>query len=138
MFLQSPKEDILVATHLSRNVSEPVVSPCLQHFSPSAKASGRLAERHWPLGDRLPAVDFRRCSVVQRFMPSILVVESEIPIEPVLQRRNVCVILKIHVLVFHSPPQPLDEDIVKRPASSVHADPNIRFHTVSEVLARKL
>jgi len=50
------------------------------------------------------------------------VVEVEVGREFSTSLGNVLVSLEVHLLVFHAPPQPLDEDVVQPAAPAVHAD----------------
>ena len=45
------------------------------------------------------------------------------------------VILEVDFLVFHGPPQPFSEDVVKASAPAVHADLNVRvFPQLADIL----
>lgn len=49
------------------------------------------------------------------------------------------VIVQINVLILHAAPEPLDKNIVQRPASAVHADLDaLRLQTIREVDTREL
>src|SRR3989338_2899997 len=57
-------------------------------------------------------------------MSSLHVVIIEVILETFLRFRNVLVAPEINILVFDGPPQTLNKDIIKSPATAVHADLN--------------
>ena len=69
-------------------------------------------------------MDFSRCHIVQRSMEPPRVVEVEIADKPLVQRRHVQILLEIDILIFQTPPEPLDHNIVRASALPVHADKN--------------
>src|SRR5438067_10766174 len=67
-----------------------------------------------------------RRPIPQRLVRSLLIVEREILPQSPLRLLHSLILLRIHFLVFHTPPQPLHEHVVQRPAPPVHADPHSR------------
>jgi len=72
----------------------------------------------------LKIINLARRSVIQALVrPFVVVVpEERSQVDSCLLRRPV--FLQVHFLVLDGPPQPLDEDIIQRSASAVHADFN--------------
>ena len=74
--------------------------------------------------------------VRQRLVRTPGVVMFEPPLEPGFQRRDRRVVAKIDLLVFQTPPQPFDEDVVHPAAPAVHADPYSEFQESSDPFLR--
>ncbi len=55
-------------------------------------------------------------------MRSLLIVKTKVAIQNSFQIPYTLVRMQIHLLVLHATPQPLDEHVVQRPATAVHAD----------------
>src|SRR5262245_66508083 len=53
-------------------------------------------------------------------MKPFVIVEGEIPPQAKPQCGDVLVAPDVEVLVLHTPPEPLDEDVIQRPAPAVH------------------
>src|SRR5439155_12578244 len=67
-----------------------------------------------------------RRPIPQRLVRSFLVVEREILPQSPLRVSHSFILLRIDFFVFHTPPQPLHEHVVQRPAPPIHADPHSR------------
>jgi hypothetical protein len=59
-------------------------------------------------------------------MRAPVVVEIEEDVQSGSQGQHRCAILDVDVLVLDGTLRPLDENVVKHPAATVHADVNIR------------
>jgi len=55
-------------------------------------------------------------------MNSLVAVEAEAAGQRGLRLPHARVVLQVHLLVLHAPPEPLDEHVVDRPAPAIHAD----------------
>src|SRR5205809_770870 len=69
-----------------------------------------------------PTINFRRRAILQALMKSLMAIEVEVACQPACQRRHCGEAVQVQALVFHAPPQPLDEDVVQRSTATVHAD----------------
>src|ERR1700680_2515153 len=74
----------------------------------------------------LAVVYLRRRPVLQRTVRPVVVVKPEIVPEAILRVPGRCVALRVHLLVFHRPPQPLHKYIVQRSAAPIHTDGHAR------------
>jgi len=88
--------------------------------------SNPVLRRH-NLNRRRPKIDFVRRPIVKRLMQPFRVVELKIggQLFPRFQDRPI--IMKIDFLVLDRPPESFHKDIVKEPATAVHADPDFGF-----------
>jgi len=86
-------------------------APCLIHFVAQALSALTIASIHG-----------RRRPIVERLMDALLAVELEVLGQPPLGLPAVAVVVRVNLLVLHAAPQPLDEHVVERPATSIHAD----------------
>src|SRR4051794_34852034 len=86
----------------------------------AAESAARTPDTLTPL--RLPPfpVDRPRRAVAQRLVRALLVVEPEVLVQPLRQRRHPLVAPQVNVLILHAPPQPLDEHIVQAPSTPIH------------------
>ena len=114
--------------------------PCPpQADCPKGKAG---AERPQTLARFFPSVVAMtacRGPVVQSTVWPLVVVEVKVALESGVERLPVGIVLEVHILVLHRPPQPLDEHVVERPAAAVHADAYCGLEQrTRELLARKL
>jgi hypothetical protein len=76
---------------------------------------------------------------MQALVGSLVVVEVEVAFQASGQGRYSRVVVEIDVLILDSPPKPLNEDVVKGPATTVHADLDARrFQAVSEGMGSEL
>src|SRR4051794_23380291 len=91
------------------------------------------------LFDARAPIDGRRGPIVERLMGPLVVEEGEVPRQTTVQPRHRVVSLNVNVLVFHAPPEPLDEHVVQRPPPPVHAyrRPG-RFQPPGELRRREL
>lgn len=55
-------------------------------------------------------------------MGALIVVEGEVFRQPDQQLSHAGIALEVNILIFHTPPEPLDEDIVQRSASHTDFD----------------
>src|SRR5262245_12703428 len=79
-------------------------------------------------GRRNPGtIDLAWGPVSERLMATLLVAEPEIGLQARDQLGSPLVVLDVDVLVFHTPPQPLHEHVVRRPPTPVpaHRDPGL-------------
>ena len=77
-------------------------------------------DRRWQ-----PAVvHLMRCFVPKRLMWSSGVVEIEVPGYPLHHMLHPLIFVEVDLFVLQRSPKPFDEDVVKSPASGVHADPD--------------
>ncbi len=60
-------------------------------------------------------------------MAPLPIIESEVPIQVGPRRDHGIVGVQINLLVLHTPPQPLDEDIVEQAPLAVHVDRHTRI-----------
>ena len=66
--------------------------------------------------------------VVQGLVTSFGMVEGKILLQSQTSFQYILVLIERDILLFDTPPQTFDKDIVQTPTSSVHADPNlVRF-----------
>src|SRR5215831_13265363 len=72
-------------------------------------------------------------AVVQRLVWALVIVEHEPRADTATCLGNRAIRLNEHLLVFQAAPQPFNEDVVKKPAFAVHADP----HTATFQLIEK-
>ena len=63
-----------------------------------------------------------RSAFLQPLMPPFHVVHLKITSQSGTGGTTVGIVVQIHFLVLDAPPQSLDEDVVQRPASTIHAD----------------
>ena len=56
-----------------------------------------------------------------------MVVELEVPVQPVIGLIQRVVAVGVHLLIFNRSPQSFDKDIVMGPSPTVHADPDARL-----------
>src|SRR5207248_9189932 len=82
----------------------------------NASASPRPPSSPSPL-----PIDRSRCPVLQGLMRPLLVVEREVPPQPLLQLPHRLVAAGVDVLVLHAAPQPLHEHVVQAPPFAIHA-----------------
>jgi hypothetical protein len=73
------------------------------------------------------SVDLTGGLVIEGLMGPILVIEPEIGRQTHHQFRNELIIFNVDILVFHTPPESLDEDVVPRtpPTVTAHRDPGL-------------
>lgn len=67
-------------------------------------------------------VDLCRRPVSQCLVRPVVVVELEVLPQPLACLPRGTVLMQVHFLVLHAPPQALREDVVVSPSSAVHAD----------------
>src|SRR5215467_2652473 len=72
-------------------------------------------------------------SVVQRLVQALVIIERNPRAYAATCLGNRAIRLNEHLLVFQAAPQPFNEDVVKKPAFAVHADP----HTATFQLIEK-
>src|SRR5687768_2397605 len=70
----------------------------------------------------LSKMHLSRGLVPQRLMWPLVVVEPEVVLKPTFQLTHRPVFLDVDVFVLHRAPGPLHEDVVERPASTIHTD----------------
>src|SRR3954453_9175539 len=85
----------------------------------------RASQPQCPL--RPGAVDLAGSAVVERLMRALLVVEPEVGRQARHQFGDKIIRSNVDVLVFHTPPESLDEHIVRRPPPTVHAHRHTRL-----------
>src|SRR5271166_727597 len=68
---------------------------------------------------------------------AILVVEPEVGRQARLKLRNSFIIFDVDVFVFNAPPEPLHEDVVQRPPTTVPAHRDPRLLQAAGVLSRR-
>ena len=72
-------------------------------------------------------------------MEPLAVIESEVPLQSLLELLHRLVILEVYILVLEATPEPLHEYVVERSIPPVHADPDtMRFKDTDERLRCKL
>jgi hypothetical protein len=125
---QSEWRRIVVAQRSRRNSSSGDGAPIASHIhfftQPGNRPqAGNLDHTHFgrhgkqSLGSRRPfqAVDARRRPTPQAAVPAKMIIIREVPRQPQPGLGRRLVIPKVHVLVLHRPPQPLDHDVIERP-----------------------
>src|SRR6266536_855077 len=66
-------------------------------------------------------------------MEPLVVVESEVVLEPSSQFWHGSIVLEVNVLVFDRPPEAFDKDVIEGAATAVHADADASgFEAASE------
>jgi|JI10StandDraft_1071094.scaffolds.fasta_scaffold32866_7 hypothetical protein len=76
-----------------------------------------------PCRQVLPVHAIGRASVKRAMRPD-LIIEGHVAGHPVLSVADRLIGMAIDFLIFETPPQPLDKDIVPPPPDSIHADLN--------------
>ncbi len=61
-------------------------------------------------------------------MGPLVVVKCEVAVQPVMDRVQRAVAVRVHLLILNRSPQAFDKDVVMGPSPTVHADPNARLH----------
>lgn len=70
-------------------------------------------------------INFIRCPITQRLVEPLVVIKLEVSLQMTPGIRNRCVLVKVNFFVFYSSPEALNENVVKGPASAVHADSDV-------------
>src|SRR5271165_6532678 len=83
------------------------------------------------------SVDLPGYPITERLMGAILVVEPEVGRQARLKLRNSFIIFDVDVFVFNAPPEPLHEDVVQRPPTTVPAHRDPRLLQAAGVLSRR-
>ena len=66
-----------------------------------------------------------RCLLVQSAVWAFMVVKTKIACEAAVKRMSIGILPQIDVLIFDAAPQPFDERIIERSATTVHADADL-------------
>src|SRR5215467_13228979 len=107
------------------------VGPCfpgvlfrLGHPSPGLRVAQAKKNVSSPSPRPSLPVHLRRRPVAQRLVRPLLVVEREVPPQPLAQLRHRLVAAQVQLLVLHTPPKTLHKDVIQAPAPPVHAHLN--------------
>src|SRR5258708_11636286 len=73
----------------------------------------------------LASVNFGWRLITKRLVRALVVVELQIPCEPVTGLARAGIVVQVDLLIFDRTPQPLGEDVIQRPPAPVHADLDI-------------
>ena len=103
---------------------------------PNSPAGGRSCRFRGCLGLLPGLVDHGGGEVAKRLVGTPRVVALEPFRQSIAQGVHGGVLEEIDLLVFHAPPQPLDEDVVHPAPTSVHADFNAQIQQLSRPLGR--
>ena len=79
-------------------------------------------------------VDLGRCLIAERLVGTPVVVEVEVPGQPLAGLFGSGVVVAIDLLILDGAPESLGEDVVERAALAVHANLNILFSKQGQVL----
>lgn len=65
-----------------------------------------------------------RCLIVQRLMRTLVIVKHEVLLQALVSLIKRFIGFRIDLLIFDRPPEPFDKDMVMRPSSTIHTDPD--------------
>src|SRR6202521_96325 len=68
-------------------------------------------------------VDTSGSLIIQALMPSLIIVKVKVAVQARLQFGHPRILEQIYMLILDRPPEPLDEDVVQRTPTPIHAHP---------------
>src|SRR5258707_3311156 len=84
-------------------------------------------------------MDRSGCAISQALVWTVIVVEVEIALQPVLQRQHGRILCQINGFIFDAAPEALIENVIKGAASSIHTDLNAcGDERISKEMSREL
>jgi hypothetical protein len=103
--------------------------------SVAAVIPGHQSQGRSPSPDKHPTVS----RIPQALMQTFSIEERQVQLQALMEQADGLVIVTIHMLVLHTPPQPLNEHVIQRSPFVIHANPDSGSRqTLNEPHAREL